>query len=103
MGSEMCIRDRLIVTRFVSACITPALIMDVDTGIGAGLGWPQYLIEAWGITGLALFIMLVRYCVRIRTVGFRGLQGDDAMVLFTIAFTILDASTVTIACEYIDY
>jgi len=74
--------------------------MDVDTGVGVGLGWPQYLVEAWGLTGLGLFIMFTRYCVRLRTVGIKGLQGDDAMVLFTIAFTILDASTVTIACEY---
>lgn len=42
---------------------------------------PSFLSEQWIEYGIGLFIIFVRYFVRIRTVGFRGFQGDDYMAI----------------------
>jgi hypothetical protein len=36
-----------------------------------------FLPEQWAEYGIGVFIIFLRYFVRIRTVGFRGFQGDD--------------------------
>jgi hypothetical protein len=38
-----------------------------------------FLPEQWTEYGIGVFIIFLRYFVRIRTVGFRGFQGDDYM------------------------
>ncbi|KAF4548084.1 Hypothetical protein D9617_32g092040 [Elsinoe fawcettii] len=70
-----------------------------DTGIAAGQGWPRYLTETWVLTGIAMLIIFLRFGTRIRTVGFRGFQGDDYVTIGTLCFTIMDAATVTVAFQ----
>ncbi|KAF2221192.1 hypothetical protein BDZ85DRAFT_302523, partial [Elsinoe ampelina] len=51
----------------------------------------------WALTGIAALLIFIRWAVRIRTVGFRGFQGDDYVSIGTLCFTIMDAATVTVA------
>jgi hypothetical protein len=37
----------------------------------------SFLIECWTWYSLGCLIILLRYAVRLRTVGFRGFEGDD--------------------------
>jgi hypothetical protein len=46
-----------------------------------------------------MLILLLRFAVRLKTVGVKGLQGDDAFALLVIAFYTIDATTVHNVCE----
>ncbi|PNS20109.1 hypothetical protein CAC42_5559 [Sphaceloma murrayae] len=70
-----------------------------DTGIAAGKGWPTYLDETWVLSSIAIAIIFLRWIVRIRTVGFKGFQGDDYVTIGTLTFVIMDAATVTVAFQ----
>jgi hypothetical protein len=56
-------------------------------------------MEVWALYGLGMIILLLRFAVRIRTVGIRGFQGDDFFALLVIAFYTMDAATVHIICQ----
>jgi hypothetical protein len=43
---------------------------------------PRFLPEVWAWFGIGCLIMALRYAVRLRTVGLRGLQGDDYIMAF---------------------
>lgn len=70
---------------------------DVDNGIGATSSWPSFLTEIWALSAVAMALIFVRWIVRVRTVGFRGFQGDDYVSIGTLAFVLMDAATVTVA------
>ncbi|UZP42814.1 hypothetical protein NXS19_010630 [Fusarium pseudograminearum] len=55
---------------------------------------PAFLYESWGLYALGLIILLARFTVRLRTVGWRGLQGDDAFSFLVLLFYTTDAVTV---------
>ncbi|KAK1722269.1 uncharacterized protein BDZ83DRAFT_432771 [Colletotrichum acutatum] len=41
----------------------------------------SYLPEVWAWYAIGVFIILLRFAVRIRTVGIRGFRGDDYLAL----------------------
>jgi hypothetical protein len=43
---------------------------------------PRYMPEVWSWFGIGCLTLVLRYTVRIRTVGFRGFQGDDYIMAF---------------------
>lgn len=48
-----------------------------------------------------MLLLLLRFAVRIKTVGIRGFQGDDFFALGVIAMYTCDAATVHIVCRCI--
>lgn len=57
---------------------------------------PAFLREEWALYALGALVILVRFAVRLRTVGLRGFQGDDYMAILVLAFFTMDAATVYI-------
>ncbi|GAB7357646.1 hypothetical protein MBLNU459_g0142t1 [Dothideomycetes sp. NU459] len=57
---------------------------------------PAELAEVWAWYVLGVFVLALRYIARIRTVGVKGLQGDDFMSIGTLCFFTMDAATVTV-------
>lgn len=41
----------------------------------------HFILEDWLEYSTGVCIIFLRYCIRIRTVGFRGFQGDDYMTV----------------------
>ncbi|TVY20130.1 hypothetical protein LARI1_G001875 [Lachnellula arida] len=56
----------------------------------------KFLREQWALYGVGAVILLMRFAVRIRMVGFKGFQGDDYMSILVLALFTMDASTVQI-------
>lgn len=46
-------------------------------------------------------VLLLRFATRIKTVGFKGFQGDDYMSIIVLALFTMDAATVHIICQYL--
>jgi hypothetical protein len=44
-------------------------------------------------------VLVLRFAVRFKTVGLRGLRGDDAFAFLVLLFYTLDAVTVNIVCK----
>lgn len=63
---------------------------------------PSFLIEAWTLYGIGTSIIFARFAVRFKTVGFRGLQGDDFFSALVLLFYTVDAFTVHLICMYIN-
>ncbi|KXT15431.1 hypothetical protein AC579_10585 [Pseudocercospora musae] len=57
---------------------------------------PSFLREVWVLFGIGLGIILARFAVRLRTVGWRNFAGDDYMSIAVLACYTADAITVTI-------
>ncbi|KAK7193338.1 uncharacterized protein CC84DRAFT_1255281 [Paraphaeosphaeria sporulosa] len=55
----------------------------------------SFLAEIW--YGIGLTIITLRYIARIRSVGFRGFQGDDYIAIVSLALYTADAILVDIA------
>ncbi|KAL4727780.1 hypothetical protein ACLX1H_004469 [Fusarium chlamydosporum] len=55
---------------------------------------PSFLFELWGLYALGTIILLTRFAVRIKTVGWRGLRGDDFFSFLVMIFYAADAITV---------
>jgi len=51
---------------------------------------PTFLLEIWIEYGLGIFIVFLRFCIRVRTVGFRGFQGDDYLTIVVFALYTMD-------------
>ena len=60
----------------------------------------QFLREEWALYGVGVAVILLRFATRIKTVGFRGFQGDDFFSLLVLAVFTMDAATVHIICTF---
>ncbi|KAK4499409.1 hypothetical protein PRZ48_009923 [Zasmidium cellare] len=56
----------------------------------------SYLEEVWALFGVGVVILIIRFLVRLRTVGFRQFQGDDYMSFVVLGCYTADAVTVTL-------
>ncbi|KAF2163906.1 hypothetical protein M409DRAFT_25683 [Zasmidium cellare ATCC 36951] len=56
----------------------------------------SYLEEVWALFGVGVVILIVRFLVRLRTVGLRQFQGDDYMSFVVLGCYTADAVTVTL-------
>lgn len=45
-----------------------------------------------------MLVLMLRFFIRLRTVGFSQLKGDDAFALLVVAFYTIDAVTVHNVC-----
>lgn len=63
---------------------------------------PSFLIEAWTLYAIGTSILFTRFAVRFKTVGLRGLQGDDFFSLLVLLFYTVDAFTVHMICMHVD-
>ncbi|KPM40561.1 hypothetical protein AK830_g5978 [Neonectria ditissima] len=55
---------------------------------------PSFLHEAWTLYSIGTIVLLARFGVRLKTVGWRGFQGDDLFSAFVLVFYAMDAFTV---------
>ncbi|KAH7129166.1 hypothetical protein EDB81DRAFT_907114 [Dactylonectria macrodidyma] len=55
---------------------------------------PSFLYEAWALYGIGTIVLLSRFAIRVKTVGWRGFQGDDLFSVFVLIFYAMDAFTV---------
>ena len=71
-------REGLIGTRpRVLTCIGASLVAMAHASHVQLASSSSYLIECWTWYVLGMLIILLRYAVRLRTVGLRGFEGDD--------------------------
>ncbi|EME38349.1 hypothetical protein DOTSEDRAFT_106055, partial [Dothistroma septosporum NZE10] len=56
----------------------------------------SYLKEVWGLFGVGVAVLVVRFLVRLRATGWRRFQGDDYMSIVVFVCYAADAITVTI-------
>lgn len=59
-----------------------------------------YLKEVWGLFGVGVLVFALRFLVRLRAVGIRGLQGDDYMAIVVLCCYVVDAVTVTMCYNW---
>ncbi|RSM17232.1 hypothetical protein CDV31_003947 [Fusarium ambrosium] len=55
---------------------------------------PSFLYEIWALYGVGTLILLTRFAVRFKTVGWRGFQGDDFFSVLVLIFFAMDGFTV---------
>ncbi|KAF7557552.1 hypothetical protein G7Z17_g570 [Cylindrodendrum hubeiense] len=55
---------------------------------------PAFLPEAWALYGIGTAIIFMRFGVRLKTVGWRGFQGDDFFSALVLLFYAIDAAVV---------
>lgn len=60
----------------------------------------QFLQEVWILYGIGTLILVLRHVIRARSVGFKGLQGDDYFAMLVLALYTIDAVTVHNVCKY---
>ncbi|VUC29857.1 unnamed protein product [Clonostachys rosea] len=53
-----------------------------------------FLQEVWILYGIGTLILVLRHIIRARSVGFKGLQGDDYFAMLVLALYTIDAVTV---------
>ena len=56
----------------------------------------SYLKEIWALFGLATAVIVLRYIVRLRTVGWRRFQGDDYIAIVVYGCYATCSITITI-------
>ncbi|ETS79867.1 hypothetical protein PFICI_07396 [Pestalotiopsis fici W106-1] len=56
----------------------------------------SFLIEVWTLYGIGILVFVARFAVRLKTVGFRGFQGDDLFAILLILLYTGDAVLVDI-------
>lgn len=61
----------------------------------------QFLREAWALYSIGTIILLSRFGIRIKTVGWRGMQGDDFFSACVLVFYAMDAFTVHLICAFL--
>jgi hypothetical protein len=54
---------------------------------------PEFLREVWGLYGLGVLILFLRFATRLRTVGVRQSKGDDYMAIVVLFCYTADAVT----------
>jgi len=57
---------------------------------------PEFLKEVWGLFGVGCCILVLRFIVRLRTVGISNFQGDDYISVLVLLCYTADAVTVTL-------
>ncbi|KXL43633.1 hypothetical protein M433DRAFT_43595, partial [Acidomyces richmondensis BFW] len=57
---------------------------------------PEFLKEVWGLFGVGCLVLVLRFIVRLRTVGIRKFEGDDYLVILVLLCYTADAVTVTL-------
>ncbi|KAH6649021.1 hypothetical protein BKA67DRAFT_379552 [Truncatella angustata] len=55
-----------------------------------------FLDEIWALYAVGMAVLILRFVVRFKSVGMRGMQGDDFFALLVALFYTLDAATVHI-------
>ncbi|KAI1015956.1 hypothetical protein LB504_009201 [Fusarium proliferatum] len=55
---------------------------------------PSFIIESWTLYVVGTLILFARFAVRFKTVGWRGLQGDDFFSVLVLIFYAVDSFTV---------
>ncbi|KAF4443333.1 hypothetical protein FACUT_1390 [Fusarium acutatum] len=55
---------------------------------------PSFIIESWTLYVFGTLVLFARFAVRFKTVGWRGLQGDDFFSVLVLIFYAVDAFTV---------
>ncbi|KAF5643193.1 integral membrane protein PTH11 [Fusarium sp. NRRL 52700] len=60
---------------------------------------PFFIIESWTLYVVGTLILFARFAVRFKTVGWRGLQGDDFFSVLVLIFYAVDAFTVHLICK----
>ncbi|KXJ88019.1 hypothetical protein Micbo1qcDRAFT_111613, partial [Microdochium bolleyi] len=55
-----------------------------------------FLREVWGLYIVGMVILALRFAIRWKTVGLRGMQWDDMFALLVVVFYTIDAATVHI-------
>lgn len=60
----------------------------------------SYLGEIWAWFAIGTIVLFVRTAIRLRTVGWRKLQGDDYMAIAVWLCFMCDSVTVTIVFKY---
>lgn len=63
----------------------------------------QFLREVWALYIVGMIVLTLRFAIRFRTVGIRGLKWDDMFALLVVVFYTIDAATVDIVCKYSRY
>lgn len=48
---------------------------------------------------MGCLVLTLRFFVRLRTVGFMGLKGDDIFAALVLLFYTMDAATVHVVCK----
>ena len=61
---------------------------------------PSFLKEVWGLFGVGVAIMAVRFIVRTRAVGVRGFEGDDWVAIAVLLCYTCDAVTVELCYKW---
>lgn len=56
----------------------------------------EFLKEVWGLFGVGCCVLVLRFIVRLRTVGIRNFQGDDYISMLVLLCYTADAVTVTL-------
>lgn len=56
--------------------------------------------EVWALYIVGMTVLTLRFAIRFRTVGIRGLKWDDMFALLVVVFYTIDAATVDIVCTY---
>ncbi|KAH7014533.1 uncharacterized protein B0I36DRAFT_425869 [Microdochium trichocladiopsis] len=56
----------------------------------------SFLREVWGLYIFGMLILALRFVIRLKTVGIRGLKWDDLFALLVTVFYTIDAATVHI-------
>ncbi|KAI0167778.1 hypothetical protein BJ166DRAFT_240678 [Pestalotiopsis sp. NC0098] len=54
----------------------------------------SFLAEVWGLYAVGCLVLTLRFFVRLRTVGFMGMKGDDIFAALVLLFYTMDAATV---------
>lgn len=52
---------------------------------------------------MGMIVLILRFVVRFRSVGIKGLQGDDLFAFIVAILYTVDAATVHIVCKYLVY
>ncbi|KAF4550070.1 Hypothetical protein D9617_18g032610 [Elsinoe fawcettii] len=62
--------------------------------------FPHHITEMWALYGVGTMIFVIRFAVRLRTTGIRGLGWDDLFALLAWIFYTADGITVDRAYHY---
>ncbi|KAF4975592.1 hypothetical protein FZEAL_7645 [Fusarium zealandicum] len=61
---------------------------------------PSFLYEAWTLYVIGTLVIFTRFAVRLKTVGWRGFQGDDFFSILVLIFYAMDAFAVHLIYYY---
>ncbi|RDW67077.1 hypothetical protein BP5796_09826 [Coleophoma crateriformis] len=59
---------------------------------------PEFVIEEWSLYGLGAVMIMIRFAVRLRVVGWRHFRGDDCMAILVLTFFTMGVANSYIIC-----